>query len=74
MEILEENQNPENNPCTGVPEKMYVDWVCPNQKCEEGNTDKNGFSHFVDGGGVFTPAKVKFNCDVCGSSEIAEIV
>ena len=69
MEIIEENQNPPNSMCTGKPEKLMVDWVCPNQKCEQGNVEKNGSSNFVDGGGVYTPAKVKFTCFCCGASE-----
>ena len=73
MDILEENQKPFICPVTNKPEKMYVDWVCPNQDCAQGNTEKNGFSNFVDGGGVFTPATVKFSCGTCGTSETTMI-
>ena len=73
MDILEENKNPQINSCTGKPEKMCVDWSCHNQNCKDGDTKRNGFSNFVDGGSVFTPAKVRFICEECGISEIAII-
>ena len=67
MEIIEENQNPSNNICTGKPEKYCVDWCCTNPECTW--FDKP----FVDGGPVFTPAKVKFTCGYCGTSETTMI-
>ena len=62
MDILEENKNPEINECTGKPEKMCVDWPCTNPEC-------NFFDIFVDGGSLFPPGKVRFNCGYCGKTE-----
>lgn len=46
------------------------DWVCPNQDCEEGNTDKNGYSNFVDGGGVKPGSVVLVECHECGTTQL----